>query len=199
MQLLLDIDPLADQTAIVSIGIQESPGVPAKHLHSLGAHTVFNLQSIKAHYDALGSYLHMPTLKQLETQVAPDLHKLRARCIAIESEVEAVLASPIYNVTFAGFAALPCGRCQKPIRRRIPMEAEKVEVDCFECGAPYEITRAEGKGLVEWHAKITNYQCIRKTCNSIFPIWRDQVQSGAIFECPQCQARYRLQLYMVPS
>lgn len=170
MQLLLEIDPLADQTVIFSIGLEESPGVPAKQMQSLGTDTVFNLKSIKAHYDALGSYLHLQTLKQIEEGATPDAGKLRARCKVIVTDLEAVLASPIYNVTLGGFATLQCGRCQKPIRRRIPIEAQQVEVKCFECGAPYEITKAEAPGMVEWHAKITTFHCRTDGCEMAFPI-----------------------------
>src|ERR1700678_325118 len=178
MQLLLDIDPLADQTAIFSIGVQESAGVPAKQMHSLGKDTVFNLKSIKTHYDALGSHLHLQTLKQVEAGAVPDTKALRFRCNAIVAELEAVLASPVYNITLGSFATLPCGRCQKPIRRRIPIEAQQVEVKCFECGAPYEITRTGPKSMVEWHAKITTFSCLTEACEMSFPIWSAQVKTG---------------------
>src|SRR5262245_33582340 len=57
MQLLLDIDPLADQTVIFSVGVEPLPGTRAQEMHCLGTDRVFNLKSIREHYDALGSFL----------------------------------------------------------------------------------------------------------------------------------------------
>ena len=62
MKELLEIDPDADTSGTLSFGIEDVPGEHAKEMKTLGAEKVFNLAAIKKSYDALGSYLHQPTL-----------------------------------------------------------------------------------------------------------------------------------------
>ena len=64
MRQLLDLDPNADQGGTLSIG-QEENGQPAKVMTIMGTEKVLSMAAIKRHYDALGSYLHTPTLAQI--------------------------------------------------------------------------------------------------------------------------------------
>jgi hypothetical protein len=84
---------------------------------------VLTLKDIKAHYDAIGSNLHMPSLQQLEAGKIADPAKLRTRCGAVVAALESVLGSPVYNVTLGNFAQLAeCmnDACRRPVRKRIP-------------------------------------------------------------------------------
>ncbi|MCW9012781.1 MAG: hypothetical protein OQL06_03285, partial [Gammaproteobacteria bacterium] len=104
MQLLLDIDPDTDKNSGIGIGLEKTPGVPAEETTYLGTENVFNFKSIKDHYDALGSFLHMPTLKQIEENKAHNASKLRARCEKIIEALEAALSSPVFNITIGSFS-----------------------------------------------------------------------------------------------
>src|SRR2546429_3472132 len=64
MSVLLEIDPTADKDSSIAVGVEAVPGVPAASMQSLGSEKVLNLGMLRKHYDALGSYLHVPTLKQ---------------------------------------------------------------------------------------------------------------------------------------
>lgn len=114
MQLLLDIDPDADQTVTVSFSEEITPDVPTKEWHTLGTDRVFNLNSIRAHYDALGSFVHLLSIKQIESAQTHGLQKLRRRCDVIVAEIEKVLASPIYNMRSKNVVSLNCMRCEHP-------------------------------------------------------------------------------------
>ncbi len=100
MQVLLDIDPNADRDSSLRIGREETYGVPATEIQDLGHETVLNMGKLKKHYDALGSYLHMPTLKQLQADGGMSLDKLRTRLDEIIAYVDAVLSSPIFTINF---------------------------------------------------------------------------------------------------
>lgn len=71
MQLLLEIDPSADKPTALSFGLEEEYGKPAKEMQLLGKEEPLTLTNIKKHYDALGSFLHMPTLDQLNKGTFP--------------------------------------------------------------------------------------------------------------------------------
>src|SRR5690348_11354513 len=74
LALLVDIDPSIGQTATISIGIETEPGEPAppEKMQLLGTDFVFTLADLKTHYDAVGSYLHMPSLDQILSGNVPD-------------------------------------------------------------------------------------------------------------------------------
>lgn len=64
--IILEIDPTADKDSTISFGIEETFGVPAPVMQVLGSEAVFNVGLLKKHCDALGNYLHVPTLKQMQ-------------------------------------------------------------------------------------------------------------------------------------
>src|SRR5258705_1292347 len=96
---LLEIDPTADKDSSIAFGVETVPGVPAPSMQSLGSEKVLSMGMLKKHYDALGSYLHVQTMKQARDGPPLDFKKLRARCEEIATFVEQVLASPIFNIT----------------------------------------------------------------------------------------------------
>jgi len=63
---MLEVDPQADADAILSFGEEPPLGETPASMHLLGTDHVLNLRTLKKHYDALGSYLHTPTLDQIE-------------------------------------------------------------------------------------------------------------------------------------
>lgn len=191
MQLLLEIDPTADQAATISLGLEPSPGVAPAQMHTLGTDRPFSLKSIKAHYDALGSYLHLPTLRQFETGTTPDVQKLRVRCDDIVKELEAVLSSSVFNTTLGKFATLDCVRCSKPIRKRVPDDARQIDTRCFECGAPYLVS-ALPDGKAEWIKQAESLCCLK--CEAAITVWKDKIQEGEQFKCEGCGAHYVLVL-----
>jgi DNA-directed RNA polymerase subunit RPC12/RpoP len=195
MQLLLDIDPSADQKATISIGLEPSPGVTPSVMHTLGTDQPLSLLSIKAHYDALGSYLHLPTLRQVETDTAPDMRKLRARCAEIVRELEGVLSSHVFNSTVGQFATLECIRCSKPIRKRVPANKSQDNAHCFECGAPYLVASLPN-GKSEWVPQMAVLKCAR--CEEAMSVWRDRIRAGERFQCSACSAPYAIELRVLP-
>lgn len=198
MQLLLDIDPDADQTVTISFSEEITPGVPTKEWHSLGTDKVFNLKSIKAHYDALGSFVHLLSIKQIEAGQVHDFKKLRTRCDAIVAQIDEVLASPIYNMRLRGLVTLNCMRCEQPVRKNFPHSAEAVQAKCLECGASYEIKKANEPGKAEWFSNTVDFKCRGDGCTMVIPIWRDQIMAGAIFKCPMCSKQYIVQFVAMP-
>jgi hypothetical protein len=99
MRQLLDLDPSADQGGSLSVG-EEEDGQPATVLTFVGTETVLSMASIKRHYDALGSYLHMPTVAQIREEGLSQLAGAEKRLRTIIAQIDAVLASQVFNVSF---------------------------------------------------------------------------------------------------
>ncbi len=195
MQLLIDIEPHADKGSSIAFGVEDVPGVPAKEMKLLGAEAVFDLRAIKAHYDALGSYLHMPTLKQLEEVGEPDLDKLRIRCTTIIGLLDGVLASPVFNINFGTFSSITCMNpdCGKAVRRRIPSGQTALTVECLECGMGYEVS-VDASGECLWRPILQDVRCQTPECDQIFKVSPGEITPGRRLVCSSCGGRFQIGL-----
>jgi DNA-directed RNA polymerase subunit RPC12/RpoP len=191
MLLLLEIDPRADKDSSIAFGVQDEPGKEAKSMTFLGAEKVLNLSTIKKHYDALGSYLHTPTLRQLKNEGGVDHSKLRTRCELICKEVEATLATPVWNINFGNFSEISCMRCGHLVRKRIngPREVAR----CFECDATYEISEAAEKQL-NWKIIQQVFSCQASACGKDIVLIDSDIEAGKSVECPYCNAVHDIDL-----
>ena len=190
MAVLLEIDPSIGMTSSIAFGLEEEYGKPAprENMKLLGTDVVFTLANLKAHYDAIGSYLHMPSLEQVQSGQVPDPAKLRERCHVVIGLVEKVLNSQVWNSTLGVVAVLDqCmnEECKRPIRKRMPSGREKVDAQCFECKAEYTIT-SETDGRVLWMPKMTDAPCSTPQCPERMSLWPHEVRSGTHWRCRGC-------------
>jgi transcription elongation factor Elf1 len=187
MAVLLEIDPTADKDSTIRVGVEETYGVPASVMENLGTDTVFNLPLLKKHYDALGNYLHVPSLKQAQG-APPSMEKLRQRCTDISGYIEKVLSSPVWNSTLGDFATFECHLCGAPIRKRLPHGISDVTAECFECLASYKV-KDIGDGKIDAVAEITQIPCANPDCGHLFEIFRREMTLNTSWNCPKCDGQ----------
>jgi len=186
MSVLLDIDPMADKDSSLAIGIEEQYGVPAPQMNSLGSEKVLSMKLLKKHYDALGSYLHIQSMKQRRTGAVLDNKKVRDRCQEIATFVEQVLSSPVFNITVGSFASLKCVECDTLIRKRIPSGQSEVNAECYQCKATYTITD-EGDGKVMWTPHQREIECANANCQQKIVVWQHEFEVGKHWKCKDCE------------
>jgi hypothetical protein len=192
MLLLLEIDPSADKDSSIAVGLEDKPGKQAETMTFLGTEKVLNLATIKRHYDALGSYLHTPTLKQLRSGVSIDWDRLRTRCETICKEIEVTLSSPIWNANFGRFSELECMRCGHLVRKRI-IGSTDTTARCFECDATYEITQVSPEQL-NWKIIQRTVSCLADGCGNTFSLVESDIKAGNSVTCGQCGANHDIDL-----
>lgn len=198
MAALVDIDPTIGMTSTLAYGIEEEYGKPVSRekMKVLGTDTVLTLQDIKKHYDALGSYLHMPSLADVESGKMLDFKKLRKRCETIIPLIEEVLSSSVWNSNLADTATLPeCmnEECKKPVRKRIPAGQDKIEVQCFECHANYTITRRPDR-QVFWEPHQFEVRCSTAGCPETKPLWPHEIRPETNWICNGCDTHNIIKL-----
>ncbi len=197
MSLLLQIDPAIGMTSTSYVRLDE-PDVPEADqppMLPLGTDHVLSIESLRDHYDALGSYLHVPTIEQSASGKPQDLLKLRRRCEALVPIIETVTNSRIWNVTFANYSVLDeCmnERCKQPIKKRLPMDVTSLDVTCFHCGANYFV-RVTEEGTF-WEPKQHPIKCSTDGCAGQLVIWQHEMLPGVSWQCRDCQAAYTLVL-----
>jgi hypothetical protein len=197
MQMLLDVDPTADKDSSLRIGREEIPGKPANIMNDLGAETVLNLSILKHHYDALGSYLHMPTLKQIQAEGTQSSDRLHARLQEIVSYVDRVLKSPIFNINFGTFATIDCKRCGHIIHWRMPRSGGIAHAVCRECSASYDVKKV-GDNEVQWKPLQLTVPCANVECGTTGYLWNDDVKPGMVWTCAVCERRNEIVLSVQP-
>lgn len=90
MDALLSADPNAAEGVTVAMGLEEACVAPPpdEDMTVLGTEHVVNLVSIGKHYNALGSFLHWPTIKQLRKRGDAKPASIRKYREAVTSDVE---------------------------------------------------------------------------------------------------------------
>lgn len=193
MAVLLDIDPNADKDSSLAVGLEPSPGEAPAVMHSLGNEKVLNLKALKDHYDALGSFLHVQSLKQRRSGVRLDYAAMRRRCDTVAAYLDEVLRSPVWNATFGNFATTECVKCDKPVRKRIAGDPEEVRAKCHECGAGYIITPA-GTNKYRWTPDEVELACANPDCGTKIFAFRSEIELNAAWTCQDCGGQNALRL-----
>lgn len=191
MDLLLSIEPHADENSTIRYQRNTHPDEPDQPVRTLGSETVLNLAALKKHYDALGSFLHTPTLRQLSEGQGFDETKVRARCETIASLVQGALASRIFNITLGTFSPMSCGKCGNMMRKRMPSGVSEVEVNCFHCGAGYQLTSVDAS-TVNWMPRQQELPCPTSGCSGTQVIWDSEIAIGTKWTCQECGVRFNI-------
>lgn len=187
MKQLLELDPLADQSGALFFGLEDEPGVPAKEMKSLGKENVFSMRDIKRTYDALGSYLHQPTIKQLRG-AGHDLQKLRVRCNQLAETIGTVLTSKVFNVNFGVFTTFNCmnSDCDKPVCKRLPRGKTEVAAVCLECGSEHLINVGQDGQDIVVRPVAQEVPCADPNCGQTIKLFKHQLRTGAFWNCVGC-------------
>jgi hypothetical protein len=200
MERMLEVDPQADADATLSIGEEPSLGETPETMQLLGTDHVLNLRTLKKHYDALGSYLHTPTLSQIEQGKTHDYAKLGQRCSKIIDALDTALNSKVWNSTFATRGVMDCSECGSTIRRRLPRDTAERVVQCWSCPASYTMTKIEDQ-QVRFEPRQVRVACPQQDCGSESYIWERNVERGKCWTCHDCgsQLMFALGVAITPN
>ena len=193
LDLILEVDPRAGQAGTLSYGIEPSLGARPETMTTLGTDNVLSLATLKKHYAALGSYLHTPTLDQLEKEKPHDMSKLRCRCKTIVDAIEVVLSSEVWGVAIMRRGTIDCMRCGEKLRRRISENVKSRKVYCWKCGACYtmRLTRQQRVAFDPCQKEIP---CVLEGCTASSYLWENDFQIGAQWDCHACGKSQHLAL-----
>ncbi len=191
MDRMLEVDPQADTAATLSFGLEPTYGSPPESMTMLGTDNVLKLATLKKHYDALGSYLHTPTLAQLEQNKPHNMTKLRSRCEKIIEAIKTVLASKVWGTSMANRGEIDCFVCDKPVRRRLIHGVEVRKVECWECQATYNMSRTD-EDQVLFEPRQSAIPCISSDCDAVNYLWEKEFGVGLEWDCQACATKQKL-------
>lgn len=189
--ILLSIDPLADTDKSLSVSKEPANGPPDDNegWFDFGSETILNLEAIKQQYDAIGSRLHMPTIKQMESGETHDPDRLRRRLDNLLTHLEAVLASPIFNLSMIGRnSKIPCMRCGHLVRKAVKDNAESTTARCPGCGLGYDLVPNADEDF-DWYPERAKMRCCTPSCPEELTVYRDELRPGLELHCEACRGR----------
>lgn len=193
LKALAEISPRTLQDVTLSVGKEEEFGVIPDVFHSMGTDIAVTQNDIRKNYEALGSFLHQPTIQNIEDNKGFDITSTRNRCDTCVAFLERILSSRIWNVTLGSFSSTTCTRCSNPLRRRLePDSKNSVDAACFYCPTTYTVTPTEDGAT--WKAKVIYVPCPTQDCTHTQVIWEADVAVGTHWLCPSCNSRFELQL-----
>lgn len=118
---LLEVDPHADKSKTVAVGLDHTYGVipSPDEMQLLGEDRRFSLDWANKNHNALGNFLHAPTMHQIELGVIPTVASIIQKTTQVADECEKILSSPVFKVNFGRFFEVKCIDCGTHIKRRV--------------------------------------------------------------------------------
>nr|WP_298681663.1 hypothetical protein [uncultured Dongia sp.] len=185
---MLDVDPHADRTSTIAYRMQregeEAPG--SRKL--LGEDRRFSLRWANTNHNALGNYLHAPTLFQIENNQAPSQEKILQKARDVAEVIRHTLAGPIINANFGSFYKFAC-QCGSQIKRRDGSFKLEDGIKCPTCSAVWDVTTNEENSKFEARLRKTSFEC--HVCHASNEIGAHEIRLGNNLTCA-CGARFTI-------
>lgn len=191
---MLEVDTTADKSSTIAVGIEEVPGEPSKDMKILGEDRRFTLKWANRSHNALGHFLHAPTLHQFETGDVLDPGKMREKADEIAAVIEHTLATTIYNVNFGNFYHIDC-RCGRTFKRRAGSFTSQTGIVCpdVNCRTIWDVVSEDGTE-VQLKPRQMEYEC--QGCNEKRYIPSQRIKPGEVIVC-DCGAKAEIALTLV--
>jgi hypothetical protein len=191
---MLEVDPNADKTATIAVGVEEVIGEPSKDMKMLGEDRRFTLKWANRSHSALGNFLHAPTLHQIETDTVPDHAKAYGKAREVAGVIEHTLDTPIFNVNFGNFYEIDCV-CGRTIKRREGSFTAAAGIVCpnIECRAIWDVVSEAGTS-VSFKRRRQEYTC--PGCSQKNYVDSQRLKPGLIIKC-ECGGRAEVALIIL--
>jgi DNA-directed RNA polymerase subunit RPC12/RpoP len=189
MKELLRIDPQADKSSHIRYRRQGRDGEPDGPVKNVGEDRRLSAERVRKAYQQLGSFLHVPTIKQSREDEPLDVNVARDRAETIRAELEHVLSTTISNANFGQFITFNCSQCETPVKRRTSIIEEGSEVECGNCGQTFTL-EPDADGSFSVVTLSYSWDC--NVCGTLREIPRSKAKDGLDVTCPNCNDRVTL-------
>lgn len=148
----------------------------------------------KAH-NALGSFLHEPTLAQYDKDAGFDEEAARAKATEILAILEDILSTPLMSVNMGQFIQIDCD-CGFKIKRKLAVLQAGKRFTCGGCGMHYLYTLNEAESRYEFVPDGLAYNCAK--CGAGQQVPAHLVEQLPVLTCSECGAKAQVeQLYQL--
>ena len=181
---LKEIDSGIESDRTIFIGVEDFSGKPTKNKRLLGTDRRLSASWIKKNWNALGSHLHEPTIKQHKDGKAFNAESARAKFVTISSEIDRVLASTLFATNIRVKISVNC-ECGFTIHRREELLKRDGQVVCASCKT---IWGAEESGK-DWRFVKLYHDFCCPICNAKNKFPAKELNDQSAFTCKECGAK----------
>lgn len=189
---LVYIDPDVELTSSITINVPELPNAQAYEIELGEVRRLSSKWANKAH-NALGNFLHQPTIKQL-TQLTNDLDvSARKKANEVITEIDRLLSSPVSSFRAHRLVEIKCD-CGCRIARDVEFLNAQKRVICSSCGCEYLYSLDAEKGGYNFIPRKALWECNAcKTSNS-FPF--HELKEGNSVSCSHCKKSFEIAMVL---
>jgi hypothetical protein len=178
---LKEIDDSIESDRSLAVGFEEIPGEAAKVMHPLGTDARLKASWINKHWNALGSYLHEPTIRQQKDGRLFNADDARLKIAEVSDEIDRVLASEIFATNLRVNITLTCN-CGFTITRRERLLRRDGRVTCANCKGIFGAE--ESDGVWKFFRLFHDFNCPKCRANNKFPA--EELSDNRQFTCIDC-------------
>lgn len=192
MRALLEIEPDADKDFVLVVSPESEPGVPTGEWRGIGTHRTFQPGWLGKAYNKLGSYLHVPTLRQGRRRSSyANLAKLRSDLKAIADELEPIAASSL-DASIAEVVEFECTVCSRPSVCNVKKARDRQKALCLNphCRAEYHVD-CDAENSFSFTLIATRFECL--ACGDQTTCENRKLDIGFRFDCAKCGQAHELQ------
>ncbi len=179
-KLLSLLEPNAVSGFTLSIGKEDTPGVPAKTMFMLGEHKIFPLGWLGKAYGKLGNFLHIPS-KEI------DCLKLRSDLEEMVDYLEPIVSSKV-DCSMGTRMKMSCAACGDYFYWNVASGLR--EFDCFnsKCGILNKIVEDSDGSWRCYPSYCFNCEC----CKDTISFKKRDLRLGYEFSCIKCKQQYQV-------
>lgn len=183
MKELLRIDPTADRSSRIRIQRTGAEEEPDGDWMDLGEDRRLKASWTTKAYHQLGSFLHVPTIKQQRELRSFDSTGARERADLMCAELDRVLDTTVWNANFSVSVTFACAECEAPIKRRDAVLESGDPIECGNCGQLYDAD-LQADGSYQFIRHSFSWNC--KACSEKQTIVQAKIKDGADVSCNNC-------------
>ena len=181
---LLELDPGAGKDYSLAMAM-ETPRGRENPVH-VGTYRAITKQFLADHYGPLSSFLHAPTIAEVQAGFQRDAGRLRLVAQEAISALEDIAGNIFQSDVGSSFIEFPCDTCGTKIRRRSDKMKDGDKVRCLEksCQAEYEVTFPAERQFLRKMVQV-RFEC--PACKGVSYYGRHlAAKKGARLRCLHC-------------
>jgi transcription elongation factor Elf1 len=189
---LLYTDPDACSPVSLTFSWKPDPDASPQEIHLGDSYPLSAIWANRMH-NALGSFLHQPTIKQRTGDESDDNRQLVARRKAEEAlqEIDRVLGSTLSGWRAHRLIQMQC-KCGSLIARDLEfIEAGKF-VACAACGRLYNCRYNESRHDFDFSPQHATFPC--KVCGKFNSFDAYEMKTGNVIECVGCGEQFKIEM-----
>jgi len=180
---LLAIDSGFESTSSYRMKFDDDGTGKPSEWKSIGEDRRLPISYVRKTYNTLGSFLHVPTIKQIKAGGVIPFNQIRLSATAISDRLSELLAPGRIVSNIGRFCTFNCAQCETPVTRRMEFIEAGGEIECGNCGQPYDYEYATDK-LIKFVPRGFVWECNR--CNATRRIPQSIAKDGLDVGCPEC-------------